>query len=188
METRLVQWGNADAIRSRALRGAIMLAVGLMILLAVPIVLALDVVGSARSGALSGGVVAVGVVVAILGVAAAVIGFRAGLVLRGISWLQPSETGLELWQGRSRRPVEVLPWISVAAVGVTAGTTPVLWLRREPRQRPDPSSALGAVVVAAPGDRPDQWDLGIALDPACGDPRNLERDIAARVHAPQGPT
>jgi hypothetical protein len=176
MDMPRVQWGSGSAIRAKAVRGFGLLAVGILIVLAIPVVLALDVTESVSGGALVGVVL-----VAALGVAAGVIGFRSGLAIRSTYWLELQPQGLELWRGSSRQPVDLIPWISIAAVQVTTEPQPALWIRREPRQAPVPGSMLSEVgrLPAVTGS-PD-WDLGITLDPASGDPRNLERELAARA-------
>jgi hypothetical protein len=66
---------------------------------------------------------------------------------------------------------------------VTTDAQPALWIRRQPREAPTPGTELsevGARLPTAAGSGGD-WDLGIALDPASGDPRNLERSIAGRI-------
>ncbi len=179
MEMPRVQWGSGGAIRMRAMRGFGLLAVGILIVLAIPIVLALDVTES-----VSGGGLVVVVIVAALGIAAGVIGFRSGLAIRSTYWLELAPRGLELWRGSARQAVDVIPWTSIAAVQVSTAPQPALWLRREPRQTPVPGTVLSdvgrlPVITGSP-----DWDLGIALDPASGDPRDLERELAARVRAP----
>jgi hypothetical protein len=76
----------------------------------------------------------------------------------------------------------VIGWTSIGAVQATVDPQPALWLRREPRQTPTPGSELSAVgwLATATG-ATAEWDVGIALDPTSGDPRNLEREVAARV-------
>jgi len=181
MDTPKVQWGNTAAIKQRAMRGLAMLAVGIMVLLAVPIALALGVTENVSDSVLSLVIAAV-----VIGVTAGVLGFRTGLAIRSTYWLEITPTGLELWRGSSRSVVQVIPWSSIAAVAATVDPQPALWIRREPRETPTPGTELSEVgrLPVATGATAD-WDLGIALDPASGDPRNLEREIAARVRAPR---
>lgn len=181
MDTPRVQWGNSSAIRLRAMRGFGLLAAGLLVVLAIPIALALDVTET-----VSGGALVLVVAVVVLGVVAGVVGFRSGAAIRSTYWLELTPSGLELWRGSARRPVHVLPWTSIVAARATADPQPALWLRREPREAPTPGTELSEVgrLPAATGSAAD-WDLGIALDPASGDPRNLEREIAARIGTPR---
>jgi len=181
-----VQWGSSSAIRLRATRAFGLVVIGLLVLLAVPIALALDVVGSAQAGFIGGTAVMVLVVLVVLGLGAGFYGFRSGLAVRGTYWLEVEPAGLELWRGSARRPVHVLPWTSIAAVGATLDPQPSLWLRREPREEPVPGTELSEVGrLASSAEGSGDWDLGIALEPASGDPRDLEREIAARVRAPR---
>jgi len=182
MENPKVQWGNASAIRQRAMRGFALLAVGIMVLLAVPIALALGVTENVSDSVLTVVIAAV-----VIGVGAGLLGFRTGLAIRSTYWLEISLTGLELWRGSSRRAVEVIPWTSVAAVRATTDPQPALWLRREPRGAPTPGTELSEVGAQLPRvtNSTADWDLGIVLDPASGDPTNLELEIAARIRAPR---
>jgi hypothetical protein len=138
-----------------------MLVVGLMVVLALPVLLIIVGFDPTLDGTVSGPILAVMALVAVGGIALLVAGFRVSTQVRGTHWIQLEPNGLQLWSGRYRRPVRTIPWTEIATARVTTDQDSVLWLRFE-------RSA-------------DAWDLLLTLDPASGDPRQLEREIAGRL-------